>query len=132
MNETTVSIAGIIGGSIVACWGAWLTRRERKRDRANAALLEQVCQRLPHEEMADLYAAIDKHVDAITAPQLHVTVTGAAYDGLQQMAKESGQTPAEVILDALRLERWVREQQRKGAKVVSRKWNGDVWELAER
>lgn len=71
----------------------------------------------------------------MVAEQIHrvnVNFSEGAYHDLQEIARNRGKTKAEVLRDAIALERWFDEARREGARLLIERPNGELRELIPR
>ncbi len=67
--------------------------------------------------------AVDKEVT--------ITFSGEVYEMLEEIARKKCKSVAEVIEDALGLERWYQKTREEGARVIVEGKNGDKWEIVQ-
>ncbi len=60
--------------------------------------------------------------------RVNVNFSGQAYDALDQLARESGETMSDVIREAIALKRWVHDTQKEGGRILVER-DGKVREL---
>ncbi|MGH2560411.1 MAG: hypothetical protein ACRDJH_15220 [Thermomicrobiales bacterium] len=60
--------------------------------------------------------------------RVNVNFSGDAYDALEELARESGDTLSNVIRESIALKRWVRNTQKEGGRILVER-NGQLREL---
>lgn len=64
--------------------------------------------------------------------RVNVNFSEGAFADLTLLAEESGKTKAEILRDAIALERWFHEERRQGSRILIERAGGDLREVIPR